>query len=139
MKLCHNLYLGVLVQALVEVTSLAEKAGAEREAFLRFLGDTIVGSEWVRQRTPAFAARDWTPTFTTALLRKDFDLGLGEARRHGVPLPLAAVVHELIQSAIGHGLADRDLLALYEPQAASAGLAPPEIFRRDPWEQPHSA
>ena len=26
-KLCHNLYLGMMVQALVEVTSLAEKGG----------------------------------------------------------------------------------------------------------------
>lgn len=123
-KLCHNLYLGVLVQALVEVTSLAEKAGADREAFLSFLGDTIVGSEWVRQRTPAFAAGDWTPTFTTALMRKDFDLGLAAAHELEVPLPLAAAVRELIQSAIGNGLADRDLLALYDLQAAAAALPP---------------
>jgi 3-hydroxyisobutyrate dehydrogenase-like beta-hydroxyacid dehydrogenase len=122
-KLCHNLYLGMMVQALVEVTSLAEKAGADREQFLRFLGDTIVGSQWVRQRTPSFAARDWTPTFTTTLLRKDFDLGLAAAREHEVPMLLAGSVHQLIQAAIAHGLGEQDLLSLYELQAASAGLA----------------
>jgi 3-hydroxyisobutyrate dehydrogenase-like beta-hydroxyacid dehydrogenase len=121
-KLCHNLYLGMLVQALVEVTTLAEKGGADREAFLRFLGDSVVGSDWVRGRSGALAARDWTPTFTTTLLRKDFDLGLAAAREHEVPLPVAAAVHQLVQSAVGHGLGERDLLALYEIQSAAAAL-----------------
>ncbi|WP_238006342.1 NAD(P)-dependent oxidoreductase [Dactylosporangium sp. AC04546] len=121
-KLCHNLYLGVMVQALAEVTALAEKSGADREAFLRFLGETVVGSEWVRRRTPALAAEDWTPTFTTTLLRKDFDLGLGAARDHEVPMALAGLTHQLIQAAVGRGLGDLDLLALYAMQAESAGL-----------------
>ena len=42
-KLCHNLYLGIMVQALVEVTSLAEKGGTDRAAFLEFLGGTVLG------------------------------------------------------------------------------------------------
>lgn len=43
-KLCHNLYLGMVVQALVEVTTLAEKGGTSREAFLAFLNGTVLGS-----------------------------------------------------------------------------------------------
>ncbi len=39
-------------QVLVEVTTFAEKAGTDRLAFLGFPGNTIVGSEWLRQRTP---------------------------------------------------------------------------------------
>lgn len=121
-KLCHNLYLGMLAQALVEVTSLAEKAGSGREEFLRFLGDSVVGSEWIRGRAAALVARDWTPTITTSLLRKDFDLGLAAARELDVPMPVAAGVRELIQATIAHGFADRDLLAVYETQAGNAGL-----------------
>jgi 3-hydroxyisobutyrate dehydrogenase-like beta-hydroxyacid dehydrogenase len=52
-KLCHNLYLGMMVQALAEVTSLAEKGGTDRAAFLEFLGGTVVASDWVRKRTDA--------------------------------------------------------------------------------------
>jgi 3-hydroxyisobutyrate dehydrogenase-like beta-hydroxyacid dehydrogenase len=121
-KLCHNLYLGMMVQALVEVTTLAEKSGTDREAFLRFLGGTVVASDWVRNRTPALVARDWTPTFTTELLRKDFDLGLAEARALEVPLPVGAMVHQLVQAAIGSGWRSTDFLALYEQQARDAGL-----------------
>lgn len=121
-KLCHNLYLGMMVQALVEVTSLAEKGGTERGAFLEFLNGTVVGSDWVRKRTKDLVARDWTPTFTTELLRKDFDLGLAAARELEVPLPVGAAVHQLIQSAIGIGLREEDFLSLYVQQARSAGL-----------------
>jgi 3-hydroxyisobutyrate dehydrogenase-like beta-hydroxyacid dehydrogenase len=122
-KLCHNLYLGMMVQALVEVTSLAEKGGTDRAAFLEFLGGTVVASDWVRKRTGDLVERDWTPTFTMELLRKDFDLGLEAARSLEVPMPVAASVHQLIQSAIGIGLRDSDFLSLYDLQARIAGLA----------------
>ena len=121
-KLCHNLYLGMMVQALVEVTSLAEKGGTDRAAFLEFLGGTVLASDWVRKRSGDLIARDWTPTFTTELLRKDFDLGLDAARSLEVPMPVAATVHQLIQSAIGIGLREEDFLSLYDQQARGAGL-----------------
>ena len=122
-KLCHNLYLGIMVQALVEVTTLAEKGGTDRAAFLEFLGGTVLASEWVRRRSVDLVERDWTPTFTTELLRKDFDLGLEAARSLEVPMPVGATVYQLIQSAVGIGLRDADFLSLYDQQARGAGLA----------------
>ncbi len=121
-KLCTNLYLGMLVEALVEVTTLAEKGGTERAAFLAFLNGTVLGSEWTRRRAADLIDRDWTPTFTTELLRKDFDLGLGSARALEVPMPAGSLVYQLIQSAINTGLRDADFLSLYEQQAKAAGL-----------------
>lgn len=121
-KLCHNLYLGMLVQSLSEVVALAEKSGVDRGAFLRFLNNTVLATPWVQKRTPDLIAADWTPTFTTELLRKDFDLGLAAARAEEVPMPLAASVLQLIQSAIGHGHRDDDFLSLFELQATSAGM-----------------
>jgi len=121
-KLCHNLYVGMMVQALVEVTTLAEKGGTDRAAFLEFLNATVAASDWVRMRTPDLLEQNWTPTFTTDLMRKDFDLGLGSARELEVPMPVAAMVHQLIQSSIGHGHRSDDLLSLYVQQANGAAL-----------------
>jgi 3-hydroxyisobutyrate dehydrogenase-like beta-hydroxyacid dehydrogenase len=121
-KLCHNLYLGMMVQVLVEVTSLAEKGGTDRAAFLDFLNGTVLGSDWVRKRTKDLVAEDWTPTFTTELLRKDFDLGLSAARTLEVPMPVGASVHQLIQSSIGRGYGQADFLSLFVQQADSAAL-----------------
>jgi 3-hydroxyisobutyrate dehydrogenase-like beta-hydroxyacid dehydrogenase len=121
-KLAHNLYLGMMVQSLVEVVSLAEKAGTSREAFLEFFNGSALTSPWIRRRSPELAAADWHLTFTNELLRKDFDLGLATARELEVPMPATSTVYQLIQSAIGNGLRDEDFLSLYELQARSAGL-----------------
>jgi len=121
-KICHNLYLGLLVQSLVEVTTLAEKSGVSRRAFLEFLNSTVVTSEWVKKRTPDLLALDWTPTFTTELLRKDFDIGLAAARSAEVPMPLAAGLLQILQTSISYGHRDEDFLSLFALQAASADL-----------------
>ena len=121
-KLCHNLFLGVVTQSLAEVTILAQKSGVSREAFLNCLNNSVMGSAFTRYKTPAFVNLDFHPTFTTALLRKDFDLGLAAARERDVPLPVASLVHQIVQTLIGHGYADQDFAALIELEALSAGL-----------------
>ncbi|MPZ52207.1 MAG: NAD-binding protein [Acidimicrobiia bacterium] len=122
-KICHNLYLGIIVQALSEVVTVAEKSGVPRAAFMDFINNTVLGSDWVRERTPDLLALDWSPTFTLELLRKDFDLGLAAAREAEVPMPLSSGVLQLIQNAIGRGYRDQDFLSMFEVQAASAGMA----------------
>jgi 3-hydroxyisobutyrate dehydrogenase-like beta-hydroxyacid dehydrogenase len=121
-KICHNLFLGVVTQSLAEVTILAQRSGISREAFLACLNSSVMGSTFTRYKSPAFVNLDFHPTFTATLLRKDFDLGLAAAREQQVPLPVAALVHQLIQSLIGRGRGDDDFAALLELEAASAGL-----------------
>ena len=122
-KLAHNLYLGMMVQSLVEVVTLAEKAGTSRAAFLEFFNGSALTSPWIRRRSPELVTGDRHLTFTNELLRKDFDLGLAAARKLEVPMPTTSAVYQLIQSAIGLGLREEDFLSLYELQARSAGLS----------------
>jgi 3-hydroxyisobutyrate dehydrogenase len=121
-KLCHNLLLGVVAQSLAEITVLAEKSGISRQAFLDCLNKSVMGSLFTGYKTPAYVNLDFEPTFTATLLRKDFDLGLAAAREHEVPMPVAATVHQLIQSLVGRGYGDADFAALLRQQADSAGL-----------------
>ena len=121
-KLCHNLFLGVVAQSLAEITVLAEKSGISRRSFLDCLNQSVMGSLFTGYKTPAYVNLDFEPTFTATLLRKDFDLGLAAAREHEVPMPVAAVVHQLIQGLVGRGYGDSDFAALLQQQADSAGL-----------------
>jgi 3-hydroxyisobutyrate dehydrogenase len=121
-KLCHNLLLGVVTQSLAEVTILAEKSGISRQALLACLNNSVMGSTFTRYKTPAFVNLDFHATFTARLLRKDFDLGLAAAREHEVPMPVAALVHQLVQGLVGHGHGEEDFAALIQTQAQSAGL-----------------
>lgn len=121
-KLCHNLLLGVVAQSLAEVVILAQQYGVRRHALLECLNNSVLGSTFSRYKTPALVNLDFEPTFTAALLRKDFDLGLAAAREAEVPLPVAALVHQLVQSLVGHGYGDMDFAALLRMQADSAGV-----------------
>jgi 3-hydroxyisobutyrate dehydrogenase len=121
-KLCHNLFLGVVSQSLAEVTILAQKSGVSRTSFLTCLNESVMGSQFTRYKAPAYVNLDFRPTFTASLLRKDFDLGLAAAREHEVPMPVASLVHQIVQSLIGHGYGEQDFAALVELEAQSAGL-----------------
>src|ERR1700682_2291564 len=121
-KICHNVFLGVVTQSLAEITVLAEKAGVPRHAFLDFINKSVMGSTFSRYKTPAFVNLDFAPTFTPVLLRKDLDLGLAAGRQHEVPMPLAAAVREIVQALIGNGYVDCDFGALLELEAKAAKL-----------------
>jgi 3-hydroxyisobutyrate dehydrogenase len=121
-KICHNLMLGIVTQSLAEITVLAEKGGVSRSAFLDFLNKSVMGSTFTKYKTPAFVNLDFTPTFTPVLLRKDFDLGLAAARELEVPMPVAALVREIVQSLIGAGNTDVDFATLLEQQASASNL-----------------
>ena len=121
-KLCHNLLLGVVTQSLAEVTILAEKSGISSQALLACLNNSVMGSTFTRYKTPAFVNLDFHATFTATLLRKDFDLGLAAAREREVPMPVAALVHQLVQSLVGRGAGEEDFAALIQMQAQSSGL-----------------
>ncbi len=121
-KICHNVFLGVVTQSLAEITILAQKAGVPRHAFLDFINQSVMGSTFTRYKTPAFVNLDFKVTFTPQLLRKDMDLGLDAARRFEVPMPLASATRDLIQSMIGQGWTEQDFATLLLQQAEASGI-----------------
>ena len=121
-KICHNVLLGVVTQSLAEVTVLAQKAGVPRHAFLAFINQSVMGSTFSRYKSPAFVNLDFKVTFTPALLRKDLDLGLDAGRANDVPLPLAALTRDLVQSMMGRGMTEQDFATLLLQQASASGI-----------------
>jgi 3-hydroxyisobutyrate dehydrogenase len=121
-KICHNVFLGVVIQSLTEVTVLAEKGGVPRHAFLEFLNNSVMGSVFSRYKSPSLVNLDFTPTFTPVLLKKDLDLGLDAAERTGASMPVTAITRELVQSLIARGHVDDDFATLIVQQADASGL-----------------
>jgi 3-hydroxyisobutyrate dehydrogenase len=121
-KICHNMMLGIVTQAMAEITVLAEKGGVQRSAWLDFLNNSVMGSMFTRYKTPAFVNLDFTPTFTPVLLRKDFDLGMHAAYEHDVPMPLSALCTELVKASAGAGHEKDDFAVLLLEAARGAGL-----------------
>jgi 3-hydroxyisobutyrate dehydrogenase-like beta-hydroxyacid dehydrogenase len=121
-KICHNVFLGVVTQSLAEITVLAQKAGVSRHAFLDFMNQSVLGSTFTRYKTPAFVNLDFKVTFTPQLLRKDLDLGLDAARRFEVPMPLASLTRDIVQTLLGHGMREQDFAQLLLLQAEASGI-----------------
>jgi 3-hydroxyisobutyrate dehydrogenase-like beta-hydroxyacid dehydrogenase len=121
-KICHNVFLGVVIQSLAEITILAQKAGVPRHAFLDFINQSVMGSTFTRYKTPALVNLDFKVTFTPALLRKDLDLGLHAGREFDVPMPLASITRDQVQALLGLGLGDEDFAKLIVLQARASGI-----------------
>ncbi|TMH50235.1 MAG: NAD(P)-dependent oxidoreductase [Betaproteobacteria bacterium] len=121
-KICHNVMLGVVTQCMAEITVLAQKAGVPRHAFLDFLNKSVMGSTFTRYKAPAFVNLDFHVTFTPYLLRKDMDLGLEAGRRFDVPMPLASMTRDLVQSMMGAGMTEEDFSILLLQQAKASGI-----------------
>ena len=121
-KIAHNVFLGVVIQNMIEITLLAEKAGVKRSDFLSFLNDSVMGSPYSRYKSPALVNLDFTPTFTPVLLLKDMDLGLGAARELGVVMPVTAVTREVIATEVGAGNTEQDFASMILRAAVGSGI-----------------
>jgi 3-hydroxyisobutyrate dehydrogenase len=129
-KIAHNVMLGVVIENLIEITLLAQKAGVPRHAFLEFMNNSVMGSIFTQYKTPALVNLDWSTTFTPTLLLKDLDLGLDASREYGVPIPVTAAAREVIQMHIGLAKLREepekylalDFAALLETMGLAAGM-----------------
>jgi 3-hydroxyisobutyrate dehydrogenase-like beta-hydroxyacid dehydrogenase len=122
-KLALNLIIAGTAQLLSESITLAEAHGVERATLMEIISASAVGSPFVKYKTAPLLAEDYTSTFSTRLMRKDLDLILGSAAAGGVPLPVTAVVHELLQACISTGLGDLDFMSLLIRLKREAGQA----------------
>lgn len=120
-KIAHNVFLGVVIQSLAEITVLVERGGVSRAAFLDFLNDSVMGSTFTRYKSPALVNLDFHPTFTNVLLSKDIELGLAAGKQLGVPMPIASATGVMVGSAIGAGYTDDDFATLLLEQARRSG------------------
>jgi len=124
-KIAHNTFFGVIIQSLCEITVLAEKAGIPRHVFLQSINESVVGSMYTKYKTPMLVNLTFDQvTFTSRLLLKDMDLGLGAAHAHGVATPCAAVSRESIAAIAGRGHENVDFAVLLMEVARNSGLEP---------------
>jgi 3-hydroxyisobutyrate dehydrogenase-like beta-hydroxyacid dehydrogenase len=121
-KICHNVMLGVVAECLAEISVLATAYGIPRHAFLDFFNNSVMGSEFTRYKSPAYVNLDFAPTFTPPLLRKDLELGLTAARKYDVPMPVTALVREILTTMIGNGYTDQDFATFIAFLGKGAGL-----------------
>jgi 3-hydroxyisobutyrate dehydrogenase len=121
MKLALNLMVAATAEVMAEALVLGEASGLDRATMLEVMGASAVGSPFVKYKTAALVADDYSATFTSAMMHKDLSLAVDAGRAVGVPLPVTALVRELLEGCIAAGMGNDDLMALLPRLAREAG------------------
>ncbi len=123
-KLALQVMIGGTAELMAEALLLGEAGGVSREKLLEVMGNSAVGSPFVKYKTGPLLRDDYSATFTTAMMKKDLGLVLGFADETGVRLPMTSELEGLLDEAIEAGYADLDFMALFLALRERAGASP---------------
>ena len=113
MKIAVNAMIAVTNESLAETLALAEQFGIEREQAYDVLAGGALASPFLLYKRGAFLTPETEPVaFTTTLMRKDIILARDLAARLGVRIPAAAAAADVLEEAVGGGLADADMASV---------------------------
>ena len=125
-KLAHNLVRRGIQLAIGEGIVLGAKAGIDPQV----LWDCM---HWgldvqLHQLVKTFSATifkgnyESPASFNIALSRKDVGLATELGRQHNVPMPIAALVEQIMVQAVGRGRSEQSTASLFRLQEEAAGI-----------------
>ncbi|MFI5289603.1 MAG: NAD(P)-dependent oxidoreductase [Polyangia bacterium] len=121
MKLVLNGLGAHMLTGLCAMLAFGARQGLDGRTMLEVIGGGAFSSPLFVSKGARILARDFHPDFTLALMLKDQELVLGEARAAGHPMPSEQVIAEILKQAIADGLGDDDLCGLIRLFEAQAG------------------
>jgi 3-hydroxyisobutyrate dehydrogenase-like beta-hydroxyacid dehydrogenase len=124
LKLAINSGLAVTAQIMAELIVFGENNGIERSTLLHALGESVMGSPFIRYKTPGLIDHDYSATFTTDLLIKDLELALDVAHNAELSLPVIELVNALANLASTNGYGEIDFASLLPSLQLTLGKTP---------------
>lgn len=132
-KLALQVMIGGTAELMSEALVLGEAGGVSREKLLEVMGNSAVGSPFVKYKTGPLLQDDYSATFTTAMMKKDVGLVLSFAEQLGVRLPMTSELKGLLDETIDGGYSDLDLMALFlQLRKGAEGRRPDDSVRGNP-------
>ena len=120
MKLVNQALAGVHIAAAAEAIAFGTKAGIDPNRIYEVINSSA-GASWMFQnRVPHILADDFTPHSAVEIWLKDLDLVVDTGKEMRLPMPLAAVAHQLfiMAAASGYGrLDDSAVVKVFEKLA----------------------
>ena len=123
-KLALNVMIAGTCELMAEALVLGELGGVAPDKLLEVMGNSAVGSPFVKYKTAPLLAGDYSATFTASMMQKDLGLVRSLAGESGVGLPLTDELYQLFQQTIDAGYADSDLMALLLALRERSGFQP---------------
>jgi 3-hydroxyisobutyrate dehydrogenase-like beta-hydroxyacid dehydrogenase len=122
-KLSGNFLIASVLEALGEAMALVRKAGLDPERYFELLTSTLFSGPPFTNYGGLIARQEFKPAgFAAPLGEKDLRLTLAAAETLRVPMPLASLVHDRLQTVVARGGEQLDWSALGQLAANDAGL-----------------
>ena len=124
MKIAINLSLPVQVLAFSEGLLLAERSGIPRDVALEAMVNSVAASPMLKYRAPLIGDTTKEALFDVTMIQKDLELALEMGHELGVPLNTAAVTNQMLTTARGMGLGNKDFIIFHEMLRRLSGEEP---------------
>lgn len=96
-KACNQIIVGIVLEGVSEALVLGSKAGVDPAKLIDAVSGGLAGSAVMDQKRENFLEHDFDPGFRIELHHKDLGIALATAREVGVPLPVTALVDQMLQ------------------------------------------
>ncbi|HYQ65824.1 NAD(P)-dependent oxidoreductase [Actinophytocola sp.] len=111
-KAANQLIVAGTIGLVAEALTLLDAQGVDLTPAVEVLSGGLAGSAVLDRKSANMLRHEFAPGFRVDLHHKDLGIALGTARESGVPLPLGAVVAQLMAAARAQGHGDLDHSAL---------------------------
>jgi len=121
-KVCNQMAIGGALAVVSELIALARKAGVDPAKVRQALLGGFAASRVLEVHGERILNGNYKPGFKAALYDKDMGIALQTARANAVPVPVTAVVAQLVNGLVAAGKGDADYSALATVLFDLAGL-----------------
>jgi 2-hydroxy-3-oxopropionate reductase len=111
-KACNQIVVALTIEAVSEALVLGSKAGVDPAVIIKVLSGGLAANRVMEVRGPNFLQHNFQPGFKIALHHKDLGIALSAGREYGVPLPVTALVDQMLQALKQRGQGDQDHSAI---------------------------
>ena len=111
-KLANQIIVAANIEAVSEALVLVRKAGLDPNDVFEAIRGGLAGSNVLNAKAPMMIAGDFDPGFRLRLHQKDLNNALLTGKELGVPLPVTALVQQMIGALVVGGKGDRDHSAI---------------------------
>ena len=120
-KACNQIIVGVVLEGVSEALVLGSKAGVDPAKVIEAVSGGLANTKVMDQKRDNFLEHDFEPGFRVGLHHKDLGIALATAREVGVPLPVTALVDQMLQELQVKGRGDLDHSAVLSVIEDAAG------------------
>ncbi len=111
-KLANQIVVAANIEAVAEALVFARKSGVDPKVAVEAIRGGLAGSKVLEAKAPMMIEGNFKPGFRLRLHQKDLANALATAREASIPLPVAALLQQMVTALVDNGNGDLDHSAI---------------------------